>query len=570
MSLLVVSVDDDRASRTLDYAVDLLISSGFDTLGERLAIGQSRLDRKSRLLEQKFQHTPEPLLASWRVARHLTNRTDPGDTVLMSDFMGLGGVFALEQAAADPAQRRQLWTVAADSALLELRFLAKTHEGLPMPLDSQVDWEQAQYQWSDRVLATSTVALAELEKLGVHAELVGRSESPPHVDLPGGPGRIWAPGTVCRRNQTGEVLRALSSMPEVTITVSEEDEEDRIWTGSTWDALRHSRELLGEQLERRQQPTATPDVIVLGDPFAPPNASVASYISDGIPVVVPQGSVASLIWPEAPTWVDPDDLTAVLTEGRHRGPESGANVTTSRRSKATTGLGLDRARAVSVGIPVFRDVRFLPECVESVLGQVHPPLEVVLVDDGSRSDDVGEALEDLTRLDSRLRIVRTEHRGVSAARNAALEVFEGDSFLFIDSDDLLRPTFLSRCAAVLNSRDDVWAVATWTEFFGDYDGIEAKPPFDGRVGRRENPIISTCALVDREVVQRGIRFAPELAFLYCEDWHFWSQIVAAGGRFGLVPEPLARHRVHPSSGGFMRTELAYALGRSRATEPLCR
>jgi hypothetical protein len=70
------------------------------------------------------------------------------------------------------------------------------------------------------------------------------------------------------------------------------------------------------------------------------------------------------------------------------------------------------------------------------------------------------------------------------------------------------------------------------------------------------------------VRDKGIRFAEDLAFLYCEDWHFWSQIVAAGGRFGLVPEPLARHRVHPSSGGYLRTELAHAIGRSRATEPL--
>jgi hypothetical protein len=66
----------------------------------------------------------------------------------------------------------------------------------------------------------------------------------------------------------------------------------------------------------------------------------------------------------------------------------------------------------------------------------------------------------------------------------------------------------------------------------------------------------------------GIRFAPDLAFLYCEDWHLWSQIIAAGGRMGLVPEPLVRHRVHPASGGFQRTELAHRIGKARAIEPL--
>lgn len=568
MTVFVVTVGDDRADRSTEYAAELLGPEGLGATSLILEDGPTRLDRESRLAEQKFQHTPEPLLAAWRFARRLTNRTDPGDTVVMSDLRGLGGVFALEQAAADPAQRRRLWTVAADSALLELRFVAKTHQGLPMPLDSQVDWEETQYHWSDRVLATSMVALTELEGLGVRADLIGRSESPPNVDLPAGPNHIWAPGPVSRRNQSGEVLRASSSLPDVRITLSEEDEEDGIWTGSTWHALRHSRELLGERVERRHQPTGAPDVIVIGDPFAPPGANVISYIDEGVPVVVPDRSVASLMWPEAPTWVDSDDLARLLTGTRHRGSESIADLTVSPRSTATVRLGLDRAQAVSVGIPVFQDVRFLQECVESVLAQDHPPLEVVLVDDGSRSETVDQAFENLAEHDARVRTIRTEHRGVCAARNAAMEVFTGDSFLFIDSDDLLRPTFLSRCAAVLNSRDDVWVVATWTEFFGDYEAVEAKPPFDGRVGKRENPIISTCALVDRKALEAGIRFAPELAFLYCEDWHFWSQIVAAGGRFGLVPEPLARHRVHPSSGGYMRTELAYALGRSRAVEPL--
>jgi GT2 family glycosyltransferase len=113
-------------------------------------------------------------------------------------------------------------------------------------------------------------------------------------------------------------------------------------------------------------------------------------------------------------------------------------------------------------------------------------------------------------------------------------------------------------------------VACWTEFFGDYEGVEAKPPFDHRVGLRENPIVSTSALVDMKVREMGIRFAPDLAFIYCEDWDVWAQIAAAGGKFGLVPRPLARHRVHAASGGHLRTELGHALGRARATQHLRR
>jgi glycosyltransferase involved in cell wall biosynthesis len=215
---------------------------------------------------------------------------------------------------------------------------------------------------------------------------------------------------------------------------------------------------------------------------------------------------------------------------------------------------------------VYRDVRFLDECVESIIGQSQPPSEILLIDDGSRSAEVDAALERwaLNRQPP-IRVLRQPNRGVCVARNALLEAMSGDAFLLVDSDDILERTFIEQTATALRANPDIDAVATWTEFFGDYQGVEAKPPFDHRVGRRENPIISTCVLVDMATRDRGIRFDPDLAFIYCEDWDFWARIVAGGGRFGLVPEPLVRHRVHDASGAHRRTELAHRIGQARAT-----
>ena len=144
----------------------------------------------------------------------------------------------------------------------------------------------------------------------------------------------------------------------------------------------------------------------------------------------------------------------------------------------------------------------------------------------------------------------------------------GDAFLLLDQDDVLDRAFIERTSETLRQDDSLWAVAVWTEFFGEYDGIEAKPPFDRRTAIPENPIVSTAALVDMSVRDEGIAFVPDLAFLYCEDWNYWSQVIAAGGRMGLIPEPLIRHRVHHASGGFQRTERAHKIGRARAIAPL--
>ena len=149
-----------------------------------------------------------------------------------------------------------------------------------------------------------------------------------------------------------------------------------------------------------------------------------------------------------------------------------------------------------------------------------------------------------------------------------IDAMSGDAFLLVDQDDVLAPEFIERTSEAMRQDDSLWAVAVWNEFFGEYEGIEAKPPLDRRVALRENPIVSTAALVDMRVRDEGIMFAHDLAFLYCEDWHYWSQIIAAGGRMGLIPEPLIRHRVHHASGGFQRTEVAHRVGRARAIESL--
>jgi len=566
MTFRVVSTDDERGAASLDYVLHFLTTSG--QTFERITLGDlaKRLDRLSRQHEKKFQHTPEPLLDSWRVARRLNELTDPGDVVLMSDHRGLGGIFALDQAATEKEQRRQLWTVAADSGFLELRLVAATHEGLPMPLDSQVDWEIVQYRWSDRVISTSMRALDELASIRVDAELAGQSQEVVAEHGPLDPTRIWAPAAVSRRNQSGQVLRALTSVPRASITLSDVDRDDGIWSGTTWDALRHSREVLEDRVQRKSVPPATPTTIVVGDPFAPPGPEIAELRATGVPVLVPEGSVAQVAWPDAPVWRDANELASLFVGDSNI--ELGTHRALVWVEKPDVAAEPRQPLSVSVGVPVFRDVRFLSDCIDSILEQDLAPEEILLIDDGSASGEVDRVFADLKNRDPRIRNITTPHRGVCAARNAALDQMNGDAFVFIDSDDILQPAFLSRCAQMMRASNDLWAVATWTEFFGDYQAIEAKPPFDVRIGRRENPIISTAALVDMTVRDKGIRFAEDLAFLYCEDWHFWSQIIAAGGRFGLVPAPLVKHRVHPSSGGYLRTELAHAMGRSRAIEPL--
>ena len=96
---------------------------------------------------------------------------------------------------------------------------------------------------------------------------------------------------------------------------------------------------------------------------------------------------------------------------------------------------------VSVIVPVYNVERYLPECVESILGQTHRNIEVILVDDGA-TDGCGLLCDGYAQRDGRVRAVHQANRGLSGARNAGLDVAEGEFVSFVDSDDAVSPLFV--------------------------------------------------------------------------------------------------------------------------------
>lgn len=91
---------------------------------------------------------------------------------------------------------------------------------------------------------------------------------------------------------------------------------------------------------------------------------------------------------------------------------------------------------ISVIIPCYNVEKYLKRCVESVVNQTYRELEIILVDDGS-TDATGELCDRLLETDSRIRVVHKKNGGLSDARNAGINVAQGDFYSFIDGDDYL-------------------------------------------------------------------------------------------------------------------------------------
>ena len=107
---------------------------------------------------------------------------------------------------------------------------------------------------------------------------------------------------------------------------------------------------------------------------------------------------------------------------------------------------------VSVIIPVYNVEPYLREALDSVLSQTYDNLEIILIDDGS-TDGSGDICDEYALHDSHIRVIHQNNKGLSAARNAGLDVISGDYIVFLDSDDVYLPEYVSYLKEILVKED---------------------------------------------------------------------------------------------------------------------
>ncbi len=89
---------------------------------------------------------------------------------------------------------------------------------------------------------------------------------------------------------------------------------------------------------------------------------------------------------------------------------------------------------VSIIVPVYNVMSYLPRCVETLKGQTYRNIEILLVDDGS-TDGTSALCDRLEKTDSRIRVFHKQNGGTSSARNLGISKAQGEYLGFVDSDD---------------------------------------------------------------------------------------------------------------------------------------
>ncbi len=200
-------------------------------------------------------------------------------------------------------------------------------------------------------------------------------------------------------------------------------------------------------------------------------------------------------------------------------------------------------------LPVYNVARYLEPCVQSIIAQGSEDDEIILVDDGS-TDGSGALCDALAQRCARVRVVHPPNGGTSVARNAGLDVAQGDWVCFVDSDDLVSPRLIEATREYLTGEYDI-VLFSWKRFSTDGDPSVFGSDFSGKthvctpeelrflqrntlcaMTHTESTalgiyyLIGVCGcLMSRAIIERErLRFLPDVAS--CEDVIFKLQYLA--------------------------------------------
>lgn len=124
---------------------------------------------------------------------------------------------------------------------------------------------------------------------------------------------------------------------------------------------------------------------------------------------------------------------------------------------------------VSIIVPVYKVEKYLPTCIDSILGQTYENFELILVDDGT-PDSCGKICDDYASKDNRIKVFHKPNGGVSSARNIGIDNAKGYFVTFVDADDYIYPNCIEFLVSHCEKFD--WIFSGYAT-----NGHEIKPPF---------------------------------------------------------------------------------------------
>ena len=188
---------------------------------------------------------------------------------------------------------------------------------------------------------------------------------------------------------------------------------------------------------------------------------------------------------------------------------------------------IEKEPVISVIIPFYNDKKYIEQSINCVLNQTFPYYEIIIVDDGSKDEESLKKLEEIERIDKRIKVFHKENEGLAATRDfgANKSANSAKYLFFLDSDDLIEDTYLECAYWTLETNNEAsWA---YTDSLG-FEGNEYlwNKWFDSEEMKKQNDLVAT-SLIRKEVFfkVKGYELREKSVN---EDWNFWLKLISKG------------------------------------------
>lgn len=188
---------------------------------------------------------------------------------------------------------------------------------------------------------------------------------------------------------------------------------------------------------------------------------------------------------------------------------------------------IDRIKnqTVSVIIPCHNYARFLGECLQSVIGQTHTPLEIIVIDDDSsdRPEDV------VSRFNSEnLQIVHVCNRNIAKTQNFGVQISKGEFICCIDADDTIHPFYIEDALSKIKEDYRIGIVYSDLEYRGLMNGKSNFPTSSLDADIYRSNFIHSGSLFRKNIALLTDSFEHKIDDKYLVDWCVWRKILKDG------------------------------------------
>ncbi len=187
------------------------------------------------------------------------------------------------------------------------------------------------------------------------------------------------------------------------------------------------------------------------------------------------------------------------------------------------------------------------EAIESILKQSYENFELLIMDD-SKSEETVSCLNELSKKDARIKIIRkSERMGLSGARNAGLKEAKGKYIAIMDGDDYSLPERFSLQVKYLEENPDVYVLGGQIKMMDSDSNIisERHYPIKGfklkLFAAYRNPLAHPAVMFRADLIKKGFYYDEALEM--SEDLDLWLRILNEGYEIQNLPEFIINYRL---------------------------